>query len=60
MPILNLYIEITNDVQSFKRLENLLRTNNYPFYDATEFDSFCTGPNASGDLLDIEAQIEGK
>lgn len=63
--IINLYIDIKRKEprSEFHRLAELskwLKENDFPFYDATNFDSCTSGPCAINNLFDIEAAIEGK
>lgn len=63
--IVNLYIEINREVaisefERLSKLEKLLITNGFAFYNATDFDSCCSGPNKCESLEEIECAVEGK
>lgn len=63
--IVNFYIECEpdlgeNEFARLVKLEKLLRSNGFAFYNATDFDSCTSGPNSLKTLEDIEIQVEGK
>lgn len=63
--IINLYIEIKRDgvkseFERFAELSKHLKSNDFPFYDATDFDTCVSGLNQLNTLEEIKKAVEGE